>query len=308
MLVYNFATIAAQLFLALYVGAPTAAADFIGSVVAAPTSPAVNRRLQQAECVCSPTTYTFKLNFEGSCDDDTINGNPGISDTACLDFINAPTNAEEVQFNRIEILELDNSQTLAQQVPLDGPFIDGESFEYTSISVGNEVPGGMQIILRGETLLSTVTVAWRYNLTNCDAEPIMRGDVIGMIEVVDYTSAIPAFCPAVVTEPPTESPSESPVLVQPESPTKSPVIIQVPPTKSPVDIQPPTGSPTTEIVQSQKPTKSPVIIQPPTRSPTVASMSYAASFSLVYHSKAAKGKAHKTGKSKDGKLIRQRRV
>ena len=135
----------------------------------------------------------------------------------------------------------------------------------------------------------------------------MRGDVIGMIEVVDYTSAIPAFCPAVETEPPTESPSESPVIIPPEPPTESPVDIQ-PPTNSPVAIlsESPTKSPV--FIQSQKPTESPVIIQPPTGSPTVASMSYAASFSLVYYSKAAKGKAHKTGKSKDGKLIRQRRV
>ena len=294
MMMYTFATIAAQFFLALSAGAPTAAADsdFIGSVVNAPTSPKVNRRLQQAECVCSPTTYTFRLNFEGSCDDNTINGNPGISDTSCLVLNSSNPNDEDgltpVQINSLQILELDAALGIAQQVPLNGPFSNGDSFEYTSISVGNEVPGGMQISLRGEnaegeTLLSTV--AWRYNLTNCDAEPIMKEDAIGMIEVADYTSAIPAFCPAVETEPPTESPSESPVIIPPEPPTESPVIIQ-----------------------SEQPTKSPVIIQPPTRSPTVASMSYAASFSLVYHSKAAKGKAHKTGKSKDGKLIRQRRV
>ena len=35
------------------------------------------------------------------------------------------------------------------------------------------------------------------NLDNCDAQPITEGDAIGMFEVVKYSSAIPAFCPAV---------------------------------------------------------------------------------------------------------------
>jgi len=40
-------------------------------------------------------------------------------------------------------------------------------------------------------------IGWTYDLANCDAEPISKGDTIGLIEVVEYTSAIPAFCPAV---------------------------------------------------------------------------------------------------------------
>eukprot|EP00985_Skeletonema_marinoi_P012431 scaffold5994_cov100-Skeletonema_marinoi.AAC.3 len=156
MMMYTFATIAAQLFLALSAGAPTAAADsdFIGSVVAAPTSPKVNRRIQQAECVCSPTMYTFRLNFEGSCAVDTIQGNPGVSDTTCSVLNSSNPNDEDgltpVQINSLQFLELDAANAVAQQISFTGLFSDGESFEYTSISVGNEVPGGMQISLRGE--------------------------------------------------------------------------------------------------------------------------------------------------------------
>jgi len=164
MMMYTFATIAAQLFLALSVGAPTAAADFIGSVVNAPTSPKVNRRIQQAP----PTT----------------------------------------------------------EFPTESPMI-------------------------------------------------------------------------IQSEPPTVS--EAPTIsFSPSNFSEAPTVGFSPTAESPV----PTGSPV--IIQSEPPTVS----EAPTVSfsPTVASMSYTASFSLVYHSKAAKGKAHKTGKSKDGKLIRQRRV
>ena len=44
----------------------------------------------------------------------------------------------------------------------------------------------------------------------------------------------------------------------------------------------------------------------PTPSPVVGSMSYSASFSLAHMSKASKGKAHKAGKIKSGKLVRER--
>jgi hypothetical protein len=104
-----------------------------------------------------------------------------------------------------------------------------------------------------------------------------------LIEVVEYTSAIPAFCDALETEPPTVSPT---------------VVETVPPTESPTEVEtePPTESPTE------------VETETPTKSPTMASMSYAASFSLAY-AKAAKGKAYnsKAGKSsKNGELIRTR--
>ena len=85
-MMYNFAfnAAAAQLFLALSaVGTPTTAADFIGSIAKAPPPANVDRRRQQAECVCSPRAYTFKLFFEQTCDVNTIDGKPGILATGC---------------------------------------------------------------------------------------------------------------------------------------------------------------------------------------------------------------------------------
>ncbi|KAL7490388.1 hypothetical protein ACHAWT_000001, partial [Skeletonema menzelii] len=94
---------------------------------------------------------------------------------------------------------------------IPGPFVDGDEFSYTSISaeftpdeplVDQEVPIIIQLILFGKNAAGITvlnTVSWEYDLTNCDDEPIMTGDKIGLIEVVGYETAIPAFCPAIET-------------------------------------------------------------------------------------------------------------
>eukprot|EP00984_Skeletonema_dohrnii_P000483 scaffold165_cov106-Skeletonema_dohrnii-CCMP3373.AAC.8 len=91
----------------------------------------------------------------------------------------------------------------------DGPFYDGDTIEYTSMSdslqpgelLGDQdVPLGFFMKLTGENAADEFLfhgLFWIYNLDNCDAEPITEGDAIGMFEVVEYASAISAFCPAV---------------------------------------------------------------------------------------------------------------
>ena len=287
---FAFNAAAAQLFLALSaVRTPTTAADFIGSIAKAPPPANVDRRLQQAECVCSPRAYTFKLMFvfdvDQTCDVNTIDGKPGIVGTGCQ-----PPGSTPDVIDSVQILELNNYDVLAQE-SIPGPFFDGDEFSYTSVSaqltpdeplVDPKVPSAIVLILYGNSWGIQVNsqVSWIYDLTNCDDEPIMTGDKIGLIEVVGYETAIPAFCPAIETDPPTSTPSLSPTY---------------PPTARPIITIPPTEKPTPE------PTN------PPTPSPVAGSMSYAASFSLSHMlSKASKGKAHNAGKGKSGKLIRQR--
>ena len=96
---------------------------------------------------------------------------------------------------------------------LEGPFYDGDTFEYTTFSdslnpkelLGDQgVPEAFTVALVNprdnavdKERASSFSTFWWYDLANCDAEPISKGDAIGLIEVVEYTSAIPAFCPAV---------------------------------------------------------------------------------------------------------------
>ena len=132
----------------------------------------------------------------------------------------------------------------------------------------------------GESIVNQM--AWTYDLTNCDIEPIGEGDKMGWIEVVEYTRANPAFCSAIETDPPTSTPSLSPTDLPTSNPIPAPTTAE------------PTISPTKDTqVETDSPTPSPV----------AGSMSYSASFSLAHTSKASKGK---TGKSKSGKLIRER--
>jgi len=292
-MMYNFAfnAAAAQLFLALSaVGTPTTAADFIGSIAKAPPPANVDRRLQQAECVCSPRAYTFKLmfvfDFDQTCDVNTIDGKPGIVGTSCQ-----PPALTPVVIDSVQILELNRDLQMIAQKLIPGPFIKEDKFSYTSVSaqltpdeplVDQEVPSIIVLILYGRNVAGIPVnsqVSWEYNLTNCDDEPIMTGDKIGIIEVDNYETANPAFCPAIATDPPTSTPSLSPT-------------------------DPPTATSTITIPPTAKPTPEPTI--PPTPSPVAGSMSYAASFSLSHMSKASKGKAHNAGKGKSGKLIRQR--
>ncbi len=43
----------------------------------------------QSICSCSPVSYTFRLNLEGSCDDNSVEGNPGILSTDCTIVVDA---------------------------------------------------------------------------------------------------------------------------------------------------------------------------------------------------------------------------
>ena len=304
---YNFA---AQLFLTLSViGTPAAAADLVGSDAKAPPPAEVDRRLQEAECSCSPTFYTFQLNLDQTCDDNTINGKPGVEGTACQII----PDGDVVDLTPIEIQSVSigernpDIEAIGQYVIITGPFFDGDTFSYTSVSAElnpdepledqvEEVPRVIQLNFvgvnaAGQQLRSIIALG--YDLTNCVAEPIQAGDTIGWIEVVEpLTPAIPSFCPATQTDPPTPIPTLRP--------TPNPTPIPTPPPTPKPSPRPTTGQPTS------KPTPSPVWTYPPkpTPSPVVGSMSYSASFSLAHMSKASK--ATKSGKSKSGKLIRGR--
>ena len=209
-MMHNIATtiaITAQLFLALSWNTPTAAADVIGSLRGSSS-----RRLEQAECVCSPRTFTFRLNFNGSCDVNTIQCNPGVNGTQCELRGNPPGNEVEdktpVEVVFVQIMEVTAEKNWRHKI-YEGPFYDGDTIDYTSMSDSlqpgellgeQDVPLGFFMKLTGKNAGDESLchgIIWMYNLDNCDAEPITEGDAIGLFEVVEYTSAIPAFCPAV---------------------------------------------------------------------------------------------------------------
>jgi hypothetical protein len=108
---------------------------------------------------------------------------------------------------------------------------DGDVLSYTSISSSldvtqsltdqeNLVPGGVMMVLFGINSASEViqnTIAWAYNLDNCDVEPLEEGDGVGWATVGGGNEPPhAAFCDGV-----TDVPTASPVTA---SPTDPPVV------------------------------------------------------------------------------------
>mmetsp|Transcript_12116 Transcript_12116/g.26122 ORF Transcript_12116/g.26122 Transcript_12116/m.26122 type:complete len:443 (+) Transcript_12116:528-1856(+) len=113
---------------------------------------------------------------------------------------------------------------------------DGDVLSYTSISSSldvtqsltdqeNLVPGGVMMVLFGINSASEViqnTIAWAYNLDNCDVEPLEEGDGVGWATVGGGNEPPhAAFCDGV-----TDVPTASPVTTSPvtTSPTDPPVV------------------------------------------------------------------------------------
>ncbi|KAL7451450.1 hypothetical protein ACHAWC_005920 [Mediolabrus comicus] len=264
----------------------TATTDLINSDVDAASSSngnIGNRLLQDEEtvCVCSPSTYTFTFDFSGTCPGNI--DNEGVIEQVC--FINAPdspgANLTPVRVTGLTVFELDEDFIVVSQQPyLNGPYFDGDTIQYTSISDAldpnlslddqlTKVPKYIQFQIlggneQGEVLQNMFVI--EYTLS-CEVEPVAIGNQKGWVEISDYEPAIPAFCGA-VTYAPTVTPSEAPT----ESPT--------------------TAAPTITSSPSEAPTES----------STFNSMSYhSASFS-VSHAKTAKSKAVK---AKGGKISKR---
>ena len=246
-------------------------------------------------CVCSPRTYTLKFNFDGGCPIFPPNG--GVASASCaVGGLPAGSDFTPTRIISVTVTEYGPNNILCpiQSQTIRGPFFNGDTIQYTSISdtldpsepigVGDnpsKIPGTIRLELFGENAdgrsISNVNIV-TYSL-RCDVEPITsEGDQTGWVVMSNEEPAIPAFCGAVTA--PTESPAPTVTVKPSEAPTESPT----------------TAAPT--VTPSEAPTESPTISEAPTESSTFNSMSYhSASFS-VSHAKTAKAKAVKAGYSK----------
>lgn len=215
-------TIAVRFFLALSSRlAVTAAADDV--VVSIDLDANANGSCPtKVSCSCSPRAYKFRLNLNGTCDNNTIEGKPGVCRTICYPVALTPP-----QIKVVRISEYFFEKFIKDEINYVN-LKDGDTFEYTSVSnelnpnkpledqerklptkiwikVGSGIPGGGDNDFR-----------IYYDVADCDAKPIVTGDAISWLEVVEYTPAISAFCDA--TDPPTANPT----ALETEPPTKSP--------------------------------------------------------------------------------------
>jgi hypothetical protein len=143
-------------------------------------------------CICSPTTFTFTLDFAGACPG-TVEEGPGISSVNCFDISNS-TDLVPVSVSTIQVLELDQGLQNLNGQRYDGPFEEGDSVTFTSVATGvitekSEVPGGLQVNTIG-TNAEGVPVLYSFIVdysNSCSDTPIFQiGDQIGWIIIVSF--------------------------------------------------------------------------------------------------------------------------
>lgn len=162
-------------------------------------------------CACQPDAYTFALNFSLTCGDFSVSSaTPGINETYCA--VNPVAGDENVtdrvpvEVSQIQILELGPlpASTILNQTTLRGDFLNGATFEYTSVSAQGVLtpetnPTSIQITLTGKNqdgkeLINFWTIFFN---PGCDIFPLLSpGMDAGWTTFVScnlFGSAVSAF-------------------------------------------------------------------------------------------------------------------
>jgi hypothetical protein len=150
-------------------------------------------------CACSPSVYTFQLNFSLTCAMETVKDNPGVSDAECrVSGVRAGLNVTDVipvKVSTFEILELNANNEVIQSGFYDQGYFDGATISYTSITgrpdalnlTVDQVPRGLQINIIGQNANEEdILNYWIVLFTNqCNAFPVFEiGDMIGWTVIV----------------------------------------------------------------------------------------------------------------------------
>ena len=132
---------------------------------------------------------------------------PGISETACEALNQDGTQPDDgddvpVTITSVQILELNREDQPLSQETRDGVFVDGQEFNYTSVTVRNpdldEAVGALQIALDGRNAQGAQIInSWIIKFTNeCGIFPLLEADdQIGWTVFVSSTLPEAKFCP-----------------------------------------------------------------------------------------------------------------
>jgi len=85
-------------------------------------------------CTCSPTAFTFTLNFGGTCDMSDVVPTDAIERVRCIvsDQAFQPIDPDvPTVITQIDILEFGLNLTLLSETTYRGPYDDGDMFEFT---------------------------------------------------------------------------------------------------------------------------------------------------------------------------------
>jgi hypothetical protein len=161
------------------------------------------------QCACFPSTYTFMLDLGQLCSQSSLPSS-GIESAMCSvlsesgTVLNNTLTMVPLSVSEITVHELGQNLgtgIIPTQIPGDS-FITGDSFTYTSSSVGTQggldtsiasgvFPRGLELRLRGINLFSEIvdnnfTIVFS---NECDVFPVVqKGDQIGWVKFVSISS------------------------------------------------------------------------------------------------------------------------
>lgn len=157
-------------------------------------------------CACSPSYYEFTLDFELFCPPVNITENDAVDDTSCIVSPYTSTNVTDlvpVVVESIDVLELGQGLRVLAQENIVGTFVDGDTFNYTSLTANPEdildtadIPRGIQINIVGsnqfdEPLINVFIVTFT---NNCGAYPVIeQGQSAGWTRFVSDFTFIPLY-------------------------------------------------------------------------------------------------------------------
>lgn len=185
------------------------------------------RATAQELCSCSPSTYTFTLDFSLTCPPVSVTKNPAITATFCQisplgDANETITDLVPVEVESLAVLELGQEFEVLSQQNVTGPFSDGDSFDYTSLIDADGYDGEavkvIQLNIFGENALGeSIVNFFAISFTNtCDEYPaLIEGDSAGWTSFTKLAAPSVELCPAAATEPPVE-PTDPPIAMSME--------------------------------------------------------------------------------------------
>jgi len=251
----------------------------------------------QTVCACSPSTYEFTFDFSKTCPRPGGNYPPGVAEVTCFvtSFSADVADRIPVSVETISIIEADTQRVPIAQSAIEGDFLSGDSFTYSSVSaLGNaaQIPQSIQLTITGtNSANSSLVQVWAIKFTNeCDVYPVLeKGEAFGWTEFTVLGTPQTEVCPAASSAtpapsfistggnplvPPNEEPTDPPTMT-PETPAPTPEPVTAAPTvaeETPrptvvedITTDPPTVSPTVQ--PTLRPTMRPTLA-PPTLTPT----------------------------------------
>lgn len=225
-------------------------------------------------CACSPSKYTFTLDFSLSCPPVNVTRNGGIAATFCQispfgEENDNITDLVPTEIKYVNVLELGQSFEVLSQQNITGVQVDGDSFEYASIveNEGNEeIPKVVQLNIfahnaAGQPIVNFFAIAYT-NL--CDEFPtLIQGESAGWTRFSKLEPPSTAYCSSqslstetpVLTASPTTGPDDTsaPTVSATDEPTAAPIAVDPQPEPG---TDAPTKSPTTGPEDTDAPTTS----------------------------------------------------